>query len=146
VTLIVIAQPNVQRSEPSYEAQAISALRAIASAQAAYAAANGGYATSLKALAAACSHDSLGFVSPDLAHDPAIKGRYEISVQPVRGAEGPVDCNGVMTSAAYYASARPVGTPLRAFATDQSGIMWYDTTGVPPKPPFTESNSTKPLR
>jgi hypothetical protein len=59
---------------------------------------------------------------------------------------GPADCNGVTTSSTYYAAARPVGTTMRAFAVDQSGVVWYDTTGVPPKPPFTESQSTKRLR
>jgi hypothetical protein len=144
-SLVVMAEVSIQRSEPALEASAIGALRAITSGQRAYAAVNGGYASSLKTLAAACQTGQHGFVSPDLAQDPAVKSGYEIRLQAEPGARvGPRDCNGVPTSLGYYATATPVrraGSPLRAFAVDQSGVIWSDTRGTPPAPPFTETGS-----
>jgi hypothetical protein len=147
--LIVVAQANLRRSEPSYEASAIGALRAIASGQLAYQAASGGYAPSLTALAAACPNGQHGFVSPDLARDPTITRGYEIRLQAQPGARpGPADCNGVLTSTGYYASATPLRDApgaIRAFAVDQNGAIWSNASGVPPKSPFEEKGTIERL-
>jgi hypothetical protein len=89
-------------------------------------------------------------VSPNLANDPAITNGYEIRLQADAGARrGPADCNGVPTTTAYYATSTPVrGTPnaRRAFATDQTGVIWYDTSGIPPRLPFKETATTRLLQ
>jgi hypothetical protein len=148
--LVIATEANLRRSDGSGEASAIGSLRAIMSAQLAYMSANGGYAASLTALAAACLPGSHGFVSPDLARDPTIKNGYEIRVRSEGGARpGPADCNGAPTSTAYYATSTPVqGAPnaQRAFATDQSGVIWYDTSGIPPSLPFKETGTIKRLQ
>jgi hypothetical protein len=148
--LFIVAKVNLRRSDGPGEASAIGSLRAITSAQLAYVSANGGYAASLTALAAPCPRQSQGFLSPNLASDPAITSDYEIRVQTDGGARrGPADCNGVPTSTAYYATSTPVrGTPTarRAFATDQSGVIWYDTSGSPPRLPFKEAGTIKRLQ
>jgi hypothetical protein len=148
--LVFVTTAHLGRGEPSGGAWAIGALRAITSAQAAYMSANGGYAPSLTALATACPQASHGFVSPDLADDPTIRMGYEIRVQTEDGARpGPADCNGVATSRGYYATSTPVpGTPNagRAFATDRSGVIWYDTSGIPPGLPFKQTGTIKRLQ
>ena len=148
--LVIITKVNLRRSDGPGEASAIGSLRAIASAQVSYASMNGGYAASLTALAALCPRQSRGFLPPNLASDPAITNGYEIRVQTERGAlPGPADCNGVPTSTVYYATSTPVpGTPTapRAFATDQSGVIWYDTSGSPLSLPFKETGTIKRLQ
>ena len=54
VAVFAIMEGMVYR-EPSRESRAVSALRAVASSQRAYAVVNGGYATTLKSLAATCA-------------------------------------------------------------------------------------------
>jgi hypothetical protein len=147
--LVVVAEANLRRSEPSHEASAIGALRAIVSGQLAYRTANGGYAPSLAALAAACRNGQLGFVSPDLTRDPTIRQGYEIRLQAEPAARpGPADCNGVRTASGFFATAKPIQqseSASRAFAVDKSGVIWSDTSGVPPQPPFKETRTTKRL-
>jgi hypothetical protein len=142
-------QADLNRSERAGgEAHAIGALRAIASAQASYAAVNGGFAPSLRTLSTACSRS--GFVSPDLGKDPALFGGYEVRLQPgARTASGRLDCDGNVTAAGYYATATPRsrGRPAaRAFAVDEIGVIWSDATGVAPKPPFRETSTIKQLQ
>jgi hypothetical protein len=148
--VFVIAEIKVHRGEPAEEARAIGALRAVAGAQRGYAASNGGYATSLKTLAAPCSGGQPGFISPDLSTDPTITRSYEIRLQAdVHAPTGQVDCHGNPTALAYYAIAVPLqrtGTAMRAFAVDQNDIIWYDATGAAPKPPFSETAALKRLQ
>ena len=146
VAVFALMEIKVYR-EPSQESFAISALRAVASSQRAYAVVNGGYATSLKMLAAPCAGRH---ISPDLSSDPAVKRGYEIRLQAVADAPtGHVDCHGSPTARAYYATAVPLqrtGTAVRAFAVDQNNVIWYDATGSAPKPPFSETDTLKRLR
>lgn len=146
--LIVIAQANVRKSEPAFEASAIGALRAISSAQRTFLSVNGGYATSLKTLATGCRPQQSGFVSPDLSQDPTIRGGYEIRIHAQPGARlGPRDCNGAPTSIAYYATATPVrrnANATRAFAVDPGDVIWFDARGVLLVPPFHETATIKP--
>jgi len=106
VAVFAITEIKVYR-EPSQEFRAITALRAIASSQRAYAVVNGGYAMSLKALAATCAGGR--HISPDLSSDPAVTRGYEIRLQAAADAPtGHVDCHGNPTARAYYATAVPL--------------------------------------
>ena len=149
-TVFVAAEIQVRRSEPSDEARAIGALRTVAAGQQMYAATTGGYATSLGALAAACSRGQSAFVSPDLSGDPSAIGAYEIRLHAsTEGPTGNVDCHGNPTARGYYATAvslRRDAKPTRAFAVDQNGVMWFDVTGVAPKPPFHETATVRRLQ
>jgi hypothetical protein len=131
---------TLHRSEPSEEAEAMRALRAIAAAQQAYAAAMGGYASSLEALAGVCPPAHIGFIAPDLSRDPSRAGAYEIRVRAsVAAAARDVDCNGRAIARGYYATAVPLDRHPRgerAFAVDENRILWSDVTGVAPIPPF----------
>jgi hypothetical protein len=148
--VLFVAEIKVHRSEPAPEASAVSALRAVASSQRAYATWNGGYARSLKALGASCAGQQQPFISPDLSTDPSVKGSYEIRLQADAHAPAAgVDCHGNPTARAYFAIAIPMkgsGTAMRAFAVDQNDVIWYDETGAAPKPPFSETAALKRLR
>ena len=149
-TILVIAQARVRRSEqPSSEARAVGALRAIVTAQLAYAAANGGYAASLDALAGSCEPGQHGFISLGLTADSGVGRTYFLRLQPGAPTPEHVDCLGNATTAAYYASAVPVqqgATPTRAFAVDQHAVIWYDTGGSVPTVPFRETATVRPLK
>ena len=149
--VFAIAEIKVHR-EPGEEARPISVLRAVASAQHAYAALNGGYATSLKTLAAPCSAGQHGFISPDLSSDPTVIRGYEIRLQAdASDLTGRVDCHGNPTARSYYVTAVPLEraeTAMRAFAVDQNNVIWYGhaATGTTPKPPFSETAGLKRLQ
>jgi type IV pilus assembly protein PilA len=124
------------------EASAIGTLRAVHSGQVAYsmACAPSAYATSLAQLVSA------RFVSPDVALPS--KDGYTFSLTNTLGVAGPTDCNGSASSTAYYLSATPVSnlTGIRAFATNQFGGIWQDTSGVPPTEPFIAAGTVSPLQ
>ena len=144
-TVFLVAEIKVGR-EPAEDARAIRALRAIATAQRAYAELNGGYATSLSTLAGPCSGQHL---TPNLSSDPGMVRSYEVRLQADGHDPTRVDCHGNPTARAYYATAvslHRTGIPMRAFAVDQTNVIWYDATGAAPKPPFSETSVLKPLR
>jgi hypothetical protein len=121
------------------EAAAIGALRAISSAESAYASAgaNGGFAASLNRLAQSCPGSSNGFISPDLSTDPSVKSGYQITLTAATGAvPGPLDCNGVASVAGgYYATALPTQpgvTGNRGFATYTVGTVFFRPNGTAP--------------
>jgi type IV pilus assembly protein PilA len=120
------------------EASAIGSLRALNSAETTYAAsaAKGGYATLLATLATACPGGSAAFISPDLAIDPAVKSGFTITISASTGAiAGPTDCNGTLSQSGYYTTAVPLaggGGGLRAFASSETGTVFFDTSGVAP--------------
>jgi type IV pilus assembly protein PilA len=124
------------------EASAVGTLRAVNSGQATYAStcAQGAYSPTLTQLA------SGRFASPDTAINP--KSGYNFVLDTSTGVAGPTDCNGDASKTAYYISGAPVSnlTGIRAFATDQGGTIWQDTTGVPPVEPFTASTTVNPLQ
>jgi hypothetical protein len=144
------AQINIQRSESGAEASAIGSLRAVSSAQQAYAETNGGYAPSLSMLVRGCAGSPHGFVSPHLGADPAIVSGYAVRLHTAPpAADGALDCHGARTAATYYATAEPVqrgGGSTRAFTVDQNAAIWFDVTGVAPTPPFRETASVRRLR
>ncbi len=139
-----IAVPGLVRARISAnEASAIGSLRAINSAEAAYAssAGNVGHAILLATLAAPCPGSADGFISPDLGADPAIKSGYTISLAPDADRKpGPDDCNGTPTEQGYYAAAVPITAGLtgsRGFATDAPTSIWQSNDGTAPAQPFT---------
>jgi len=147
--VFAIAQIDLKRSESGAEASAIGSLRAISSAQAIHAAAYGGYARSLRALSTPCPGVSTGFVSPDLGRDPAIKSGYEIRLEPAALSTNRRDCHGDPTASGYHATAVPVqrsGGTARAFAVDETQVIWVDDTGVAPTPPFRETRTVRRLQ
>jgi hypothetical protein len=150
LSVFAFTQMNVSRSEPRAEARAITALRAVSSAQQVYAHTGGGYAQSLRTLATACPGSSHGFVSPEVGMDPVIMDGYDIRLHATpHSADGRVDCHGTPTAKAYYATAVPVPPArlaMRAFAVDQSGAIWYDTTGTALTLPFHSTPTVRRLQ
>ena len=138
--LAAVAVPGLLRARMSgNEAAAIAALRAISSAESAYASggANGGFAPQLNRLAQSCPGSTHGFISPDLSTDPSIKSGYTITLQAATGSvAGPLDCNGVPSVAGgYYATAVPLQigvTGNRGFATYTVGTVFFRPDGVAP--------------
>ncbi len=124
------------------EASAVGSIRAIHSGQVSYAAtcAPSAYATSLTQLA------NGRFASPDVAFPS--KNGYNFALTNTLGVAGPADCNGGASSTAYYLSATPISnlTGIRAFATNQFGGIWQDTSGVAPTEPFTAGGTVSPLQ
>ena len=119
------------------ETAVLGSMRAVNSAQAAYAgaAANGSYATSFTILVRACPGSTQGFISPDLAGDPAVKSGYSVQLGPGTVGAGEADCNGAATSRGYYLTAVPLTIGLtgqRAFASTSPGVIYFDANGVPP--------------
>jgi type IV pilus assembly protein PilA len=88
--IAAIAIPGLLRARMSAnEASTIASLRAINSGEAGYsstATRDGGYATTLAVLSLACPGGAIGFISPDLNADPAIKSGYTITLADGAGA------------------------------------------------------------
>ena len=82
-----------------------------------------------------------------------MKSGYTIAMTPGAAVPGiPPSCNGVAAGGvvrSYFASAAPVAigsTGNRAFATNQTGTIWQDTSGTPPPEPFTVSGTISPIQ
>jgi type IV pilus assembly protein PilA len=137
--IAAIATPGLLRARMAgNEASAIGSMRAISTAQHAYAGQCEGYAPVLTELRAAGN-----YLSPDMTSGAVLaKSGYSVTV--TAGAGNLVlpaqnaGCTASGTS--YVATAVPwsVGsTGRRAFATDERGAIWQDTTGAAPLQPFT---------
>ena len=119
------------------ETAVLGSMRAVNSAQAAYAgaAANGSYAPNFTVLVQACPGSNQGFISPDLAGDPAMKSGYSVVLAAGTLGAGQVDCNGQASSLGYYLTATPLTVGLtghRAFASTSPGVIYVDPNGAPP--------------
>ncbi len=119
------------------ETAVLGSMRAVNSAQAAYAgaAANGGYAPNFTVLVQACPGSTHGFISPDLAGDPAMKSGYSVVLGGGSLGAAQSDCNGQTSSVGYYLTATPLTVGLtghRAFASTSPGVIYFDANGVPP--------------
>jgi len=145
IAVLVVWQARLQRGERSSRgasASAIRVLRAIAKAQSEYTTStgNGGYAGSLAALATPCSGVATALLPSDLGLDPTVKFGYEIRLHVKPSAKQvSVDCNGEATYDGFYATAAPTSVTKEkqpAFATDETGTVWFDANGIPPAPPF----------
>jgi len=139
--IAAIAIPGLMRGRMSgNEASAIGSLRAISSAEAAYASATGGggYAITLTNLATPCPGSSVGFISPDLRSDPSVKSGYTVSLSDSTvGTVANVadDCNGKKSRSGFYAKAVPVNigtTGARGFATSALATIFVTKTGAAP--------------
>lgn len=137
--LAALATPLLMRAKSAAnESSALGSLRAINTAEANFATtcAVGGYAVNIPLLVAQ------SYLSPDMGFNP--KSGFLFALQAGAGAQpGPTDCTGAATVTAYYATGRPlaVTTGRRAFATNMSGTIWQDTSGVPPPEPFTAAGT-----
>jgi prepilin-type N-terminal cleavage/methylation domain-containing protein len=142
--IAAIAVPGLLRARMSgNESSAIGSMRAINSAQVNYSAAagQGGYATSLTILGAACAGGTQGFISPDLnpatpgvtagAGTGVIKSGYDVDLVG-NGTAGPDDCNAQPTNTDFAATAAPqvIGsTGTRGFNTAAAGTIFFDPAG-----------------
>ncbi len=133
-----IAVANLVRARiAANEASAISSLRVIQTAQAAFrweCTADRAYAAGLPQLGGA------RMVSPDLAvASTVIKSGYAITLTPT--VDGPENdqCTDQPTALEWYAQAVPVAintSGRRGFATAEGENIWQDTSGVAPSEPF----------
>ena len=139
--IAAIAVPGLLRARMSgNESAAIGSLRAITSAEAAYAstAGGGGFAIKLAVLAAACPGTSQGFISPDLSADPSTKTGYTITLADSTvgtAADAADDCNGKKSRKGYYATAIPINfgtTGQRGFSTAALGSIFVTGNGTAP--------------
>jgi prepilin-type N-terminal cleavage/methylation domain-containing protein len=142
--IAAIAVPGLLRARMSgNEASAIGSMRAISTAQHAYAEKCIGFSPSLPELRAAGN-----FLSPEMTSSALIsKSGYNVGILPgatniVLASQQPGCTN---SGSSYIGTALPwsVGTSgKRAFATDERGAIWQDMTGVAPTQPFTVSATT----
>jgi prepilin-type N-terminal cleavage/methylation domain-containing protein len=133
ITIPALLQAKITANE----AAVIGSLRAVNTAQAAYAsaAATGGYAADFDHLVQPCPGSSQGFISPDLAGDPAQKSGYNVSLAAGSLGAGPQDCNGDASVLGYYLSAVPMTFRLtghRGFASTSPGVIYFTPNGVAP--------------
>ena len=140
--IAAIAVPALQRARMSgNESAAIGSLRAINSAETNYAssAGRGGYASLLTVLVQPCPNSSIGFISPDLSSDPAVKSGYVITLAVgAPGVPAVADCNGTATTTAFYASAVPQSLGVsggRSFATTPNGTIFFLVGSTSPTEP-----------
>ena len=146
--IAAIAVPGLLRARMAgNEASAIGSMRAISTSQHAYAEKCYGFAPVLTELSAAGN-----FLSPDLTSAASVsKSGYNISVAPGAGnlvlPSQPAGCTAAGTS--FIGTAVPwsvASTGKRAFATDERGVIWQDTTGAPPTQPFTVSGTVSVIQ
>ena len=134
-TLAAIAIPGLWRARQSgNEASAIGSMRAISSAQSAFAAScgSGYYAMTLEDLATPPSGGS-SFIGPDLATSSVVKSAYTVTM----GSDAlapigiPPTCNGGVIGTGYHATAVPLpGAGTREFGTNTSGSIYFTVIPV----------------
>jgi len=143
--IAAIAIPGLLRARMSgNEASAIGSLRAINSGESTYASscAGGGYAVALVDLAKPAPASNQGFISPDLATDPALKSGYSVSlaadtaagVVSITTAASTCNTSAANAQSSYWAGAVPTqvgSTGQRSFATDSRGTIFFLNTGLP---------------
>ena len=131
--IAAIAVPGLLRARMSgNEVSAIGSLRAINSAQSAYAAScgSGFYAPTLANLSTAPAGGGDGFIGTDLSADPSTKSSYTITLTAgVAAAGAPASCNGLAAGAVattYFVGGTPLaGGGVRNFGTNQSGTIYF---------------------
>jgi len=138
--IAAIAVPGLLRARMSgNEASAIGSMRAINSSEVTYAAScgGGGYATTLADLTAVPAAGGDPFISPDLNADGVIKSGYAINIDVGLNAIAVLaaanTCNNTASQSTYHAQATPATpgqTGTRAFATNNSGTIYQNFTGL----------------
>ena len=136
--IAAIAIPGLLRARMAgNEASAIGSVRAINSAESAFAAAGVGspYSGTLARLAAGCAGGA-GFVSTDISLDPSVKSGYTVALAAGAGsaAQG-TGCDNVAGISAYVVSAVPVTFQTsgnRSFGSTTTGTIFWNATAVAP--------------
>lgn len=134
--IAAIAIPGLIRARISgNEAWAIGSLRAIGSAQGAFATscATGRFAQNLDILGTGPSGGS-AFLSPDLAQAPSVsKSGYMVSMTGSAASGAPTACNGATAlSTGYHVWADPLSstTGTRYFFMNSTGTIWQATSSI----------------
>jgi type IV pilus assembly protein PilA len=154
--IAAIAIPGLLRARMAgNEASAIGSLRAVNSGQATFGSScgSGYFADNLAHLAApptGAPAGTEGFLSLDLANDPARKSGYNVTLTSASAAPappaGPTSCSIAALMSTYYVGADPVvmnSTGSRYFGTNQGGTIYQSNaqpqvalaqtqTGAPP--------------
>lgn len=140
VIALIVSSARTSRAERGDAASAIGSLRAVNSAQAAFASTCGGrgYAADLADLVKKPDGRSQAFISPDLSRNEIAKSNYVITItrEAVPGAKqvstrACVELSSPLVSS-YFASAVPVNPAApgaRFFATDARGTIYESTSG-----------------
>jgi hypothetical protein len=126
---------------------AIAALRAVSSAEQAYASKCQGFAPDLPELLNAGQ-----FLSPDLSWGATInKSGYTFTMTAGLGnsklGAPPAGCTNTGTT--YFATATPLSVGSsgnRGFATDEPGSIWQDTSGAAPTQPLTPAGTVSVIQ
>jgi type IV pilus assembly protein PilA len=146
--IAAMALPGLLRARmASSEASAIETMRAIGTAQQIYAEQCHGYAPVLTELRAAGN-----YLSPDMTGAAIVaKSGYNVTMTAGAGNQvlGTQTAGCTASGTNYFATAVPLSvgsTGIRAFAIDEKGAIWQDTTGVPPSQPFTSSATTSVIQ
>jgi len=134
-----IALPGLLRARMAgNEASAIASLRAIGSAQAAFAAScgSGFYSPTLVLLGTPpTGGNQSAYIGPDLNTDPSHKSTYTMTLSGGATADGaPATCNGAVAGTvvgSYFAAASPQNTGFRFFGTNQAGMIYQDRVVLP---------------
>jgi prepilin-type N-terminal cleavage/methylation domain-containing protein len=139
--IAAIAVPGLLRARQSgNEASAIGSIRAVVSAETAFAAScgGGGYATSLTQLGTP-PQNGVAFISPDLGSaNTVVKSGYNVTLEDGTNAQDVAvqanTCNAVGPSrSTFFVHAEPlaVGTSgQRSFASNESGTIYQNNTGA----------------
>jgi hypothetical protein len=134
---------SVAGGQTRAEFSGIGSLRAIVSAEMAYASSCGhdGYAIALEDLARPERGGGNGFITPDLATNGATVSGYKMTLaknarKGARDVSTPAaTCNGSKFNPAssFFATAEPVepATGDRFFAVDERGIIFFSTKPIP---------------
>jgi hypothetical protein len=133
------------------EASAIGSLRAINTAQQGYSQLCNGLAVVMSDLGSGGIGGTQPFLSPDMTvATPFSKSGYNMDMTAGAGSvaltTGP--CVGA-SETNYYATAVPTtvgSTGTRAFATNNAGTIFQDTTGVAPIEPFTVAGTVTAIQ
>ena len=136
--IAAIAIPGLLRARMAgNEASAIGSVRAINSAEAAFAAAGVGspYSATLVRLAAGCAGGP-GFVSTDISLDPSVKSGYTVTMAiPAVVADQGVGCDTVAGRSGYVVQATPVAFQTsgnRSFGATTTGTIFWNSTAAAP--------------
>lgn len=145
LVVLIVSGTRISKAERGNEASAIGALRAVNSAQAAFASSCGGrgFVTDLADLMKKPRGTSQGFISPDLSQNGIVKSGYVITIARDAGAGATqlssaacVELSSPLVSS-YFASAvplKPGETGTRFFATDARGTIYQSNSGPIPNP------------
>lgn len=155
--IAAIAVPGLLRARMSgNEASAIGSLRAINTAQQNFAQFCNGYADALTDFAIRPGGQQ-PYLSPDLTSGATVdKSGYRTTMTqgangtPVLAANTNSMCAGVGVSNGYYATSVAINwgsTGTRAFATDEAGTIFQDSSqNVPPPQPLTSGGDIRPIQ